>query len=53
MENKELYLRIGELYSQLHRLGDMYKELERKNIDLQQELALIKNGQSKQGNIDS
>lgn len=44
---KELYALIGELYVKLTKLGDMYKELERKNQDLKEELALLKNGQPK------
>lgn len=46
-KEKELYTRIGELYAQLHKLGDMYKELERKNRDLLEEVALLKNGTAK------
>jgi len=50
MDNKELYLRIGELYAQLHRITDMYQELTRKNQDLQEQISVLKHGQPNEGN---
>lgn len=49
MDQKELMLLIGELYVQLRKMGDIIKELERKNQDKQEEISLLKHGKPNQG----
>ena len=51
--SKEFTQTIGELYIQLKRATAKLVELDKKISDQQEEIALLKHGQSNQGNITS